>query len=92
MPLRNGPARKLSSSPPGAFTSSCQARHLPPFIEQYDKLKAKGVDIVTCIGYNDGWTMCAWGKVNGISNDDIVGYQCVSCRVSTTLTFGGSYS
>ena len=59
-------------SVPGAFTPACQARHLPPFIEQYDKLKAKDVDIIACIGYNDGWTMCAWGKVNGVSNDDIV--------------------
>lgn len=53
-------------SVPGAFTPSCQAYHLPPYIDQFDKLKSKGADLVVIIGFNDGWVMSAWGKVNRV--------------------------
>lgn len=56
----------------GAFTPGCQARHLPPYIEKRAEFKAKGVDIVAVIASNDVWVMNAWGKVNGVKNDDIV--------------------
>lgn len=46
--------------------------HLPPFIQKLDELKSKGVDIVAVIASNDGWVMNAWGKVNKVTNDDIV--------------------
>lgn len=52
-------------SVPGAFTPGCQARHLPPYIENIHKLADKGVDLVVVIAYNDSWVMSAWGKVNG---------------------------
>lgn len=58
-------------SVPGAFTPSCQAMHLPPYISELSKLKSKGVDIVAVIASNDAWVMTAWGKVNGVKpNDD----------------------
>lgn len=53
-------------SVPGAFTPSCQAYHLPPYIDQFEKLKNKGADVVAIIGFNDGWVMSAWGKVNKV--------------------------
>ena len=56
---------------PGAFTPGCSARHLPPYIEKLPLLKAKGVDIVACIAFNDAWVMSAWGKANGVK-DEIV--------------------
>ncbi|CAG8971116.1 hypothetical protein HYALB_00008593 [Hymenoscyphus albidus] len=59
-------------SVPGAFTPGCSAKHLPGFIENLDKLKAKGVDIVACIAYNDAFVMNAWAKANEIRNDDIL--------------------
>ncbi|CAG8962033.1 hypothetical protein HYFRA_00014142 [Hymenoscyphus fraxineus] len=59
-------------SVPGAFTPGCSAKHLPGFIENLDKLKAKGVDIVACIAYNDAFVMNAWAKANGVKNDDIL--------------------
>ncbi|MCJ1485392.1 hypothetical protein MMC06_005566 [Schaereria dolodes] len=57
---------------PGAFTPGCSVRHLPGFIENLDKIKAKGVDIVAVIAFNDAWVMSAWSKANGIKNDDIL--------------------
>ncbi|KAK5008419.1 hypothetical protein LTR60_005452 [Cryomyces antarcticus] len=59
-------------SVPGAFTPGCQAHHLPPYIEKFDELKKKGVDIVAVIASNDAWVMCAWGKVNKIHGDGIL--------------------
>ncbi|KAK7193900.1 AhpC/TSA family protein-like protein [Paraphaeosphaeria sporulosa] len=64
--------RVVLVSVPGAFTPSCQAYHLPPYIDQLDKLKAKGVDQVAVIASNDGWVMSAWGKVNRVEGTDIL--------------------
>ncbi|KAI4215579.1 MAG: hypothetical protein LQ351_002048 [Letrouitia transgressa] len=57
---------------PGAFTPGCSVRHLPGFIDNLSKIKAKGVDIVAVIAFNDAWVMSAWGKANGIKGDDIL--------------------
>jgi alkyl hydroperoxide reductase 1 len=59
-------------SVPGAFTPSCQAYHLPPYIQKLSELKSKGVDVVAVIASNDSWVMNAWGKVNGVKGDDIL--------------------
>jgi len=47
---------------PGAFTPTCSAKHLPGFVENYDALKAKGVDEVVCMAVNDAFVMGAWAK------------------------------
>lgn len=57
---------------PGAFTPTCSEKHVPTFIEQKDALKAKGVDHVIVIAYNDPFVMSAWGKSNGIKDDFLV--------------------
>ena len=59
-------------SVPGAFTPGCSAKHLPGYIQNLSAIKAKGVDVVAVIAYNDAFVMSAWGKANGIKNDDIV--------------------
>ena len=57
---------------PGAFTPGCSARHLPPYIEKLQEIKSKGVDVVAVLAFNDAWVMSAWGKANGVKNDDIL--------------------
>lgn len=47
---------------PGAFTSTCSAKHVPGYLKNLDALKAKGVDEVWCLAVNDGYVMAAWGR------------------------------
>ncbi|HVL57432.1 MAG TPA: peroxiredoxin [Burkholderiaceae bacterium] len=47
---------------PGAFTPTCSAKHVPGYLEQYDALKAKGVDEIWCVANNDAHVMGAWAR------------------------------
>jgi peroxiredoxin len=53
-------------SVPGAFTPTCDAKHLPGFVQLGDQIKAKGVDTVACMAVNDVFVMNAWGKASNV--------------------------
>ncbi|MFC5066686.1 peroxiredoxin [Flaviflagellibacter deserti] len=50
---------------PGAFTPSCHKNHLPSYVQNYDALKAKGVDTIIVTGVNDVFVQDAWIKASG---------------------------
>ncbi len=47
---------------PGAYTPTCSAKHVPGYVANHDKLKAKGIDDVICMSVNDAFVMGAWAR------------------------------
>lgn len=60
-----GGRRVLLFSVPGAFTPTCNLKHLPGYIARADELRAKGIDTIACMAVNDVFVMSAWGKSAG---------------------------
>lgn len=58
---------------PGAFTPGCSNTHLPGYVVNADKIKAKGVDSIVCMAVNDAFVMDAWGKAQNASELMMVG-------------------
>jgi peroxiredoxin len=56
-------------SVPGAFTPTCDAKHLPGFVQHAAAFKAKGVDTIACMAVNDVFVMNAWGKSSNVSDN-----------------------
>ena len=62
---------------PGAFTPTCSAKHVPSYLQNYDAMRAAGVDEIWCLSVNDPFVMGAWardqktdGKVRMIADGD----------------------
>src|ERR1700682_552093 len=55
-------------SVPGAFTPTCDAKHLPGFVELADQIKGKGVSTISCPAVSDVFVMNAWGKHGGVGD------------------------
>ena len=53
---------------PGAFTRTCSARHLPGFVDNAERLKARGIDTIVCIAVNDAFVMGAWGTAQDVGD------------------------
>jgi peroxiredoxin len=58
--------RVVLFSVPGAFTPTCDAKHLPGYLTQADALRAKGIDTIACMAVNDVFVMNAWGKASNV--------------------------
>ena len=63
-----GQGRVVLFSVPGAFTPTCDAKHLPGYIEKAAALKARGVGKLVCLAVNDVFVMNAWGKSAGVGD------------------------
>ena len=50
---------------PGAFTPTCHKNHLPGFIVNEAKFKAKGVDAIAMTAVNDHHVLRAWSEATG---------------------------
>ena len=50
---------------PGAFTPTCSERHLPGFVEHFDRFRERGID-VACMAVNDPFVMQAWGESQSV--------------------------
>jgi peroxiredoxin len=63
-----GQGRVVLFSVPGAFTPTCDAKHLPGFIEKAGALRDKGVGRIVCVAVNDVFVMNAWGRHAGVGD------------------------
>jgi len=50
---------------PGAFTPTCSNTHLPGFLENFDVIRARGVDAIAVLATNDHHVMQAWARFSG---------------------------
>jgi len=63
-----GQGRVVLFSVPGAFTPTCDAKHLPGFVEKAGALRDRGIGKIVCLAVNDVFVMNAWGKHAGVGD------------------------
>ncbi|KAF7332222.1 Peroxiredoxin [Mycena kentingensis (nom. inval.)] len=71
-------------SVPGAFTPTCHVNHLPPYLERYQELKAKGVDIIAVLAANDLFVMSGWARSQSFK-DKILALSDANAKWSQSL-------
>ncbi|THU98543.1 Redoxin, partial [Dendrothele bispora CBS 962.96] len=45
---------------PGAFSGTCSNSHVPGYLQNYEKFKAKGINEIFVVAVNDVFVMKAW--------------------------------
>jgi peroxiredoxin len=64
---------------------------MPGYIKNLPQLRAKGVDIVAVVAFNDPFVMSAWGKANEVRGDEIVSIPAPrECLMQLLTTFLGT--
>ncbi len=53
---------------PGAFTTTCHHAHIPQFVENADRIKAKGIDRIVVLAVNDHHVMKVWAESLGAAD------------------------
>lgn len=65
------PGKKVViTAAPGAFTPTCTEQHIPSYIKNVEKFKAKGVDKIIVLTANDPFVNAAWGKALGCTDEE----------------------
>jgi len=49
---------------PGAFTPTCSNYHVPAYEQEYENLKALGVEEIYCISMNDPFVVEKWKEIS----------------------------
>jgi peroxiredoxin len=52
--------------------------HLPGYVEKFDQLKAKGVEVIACVSVNDPFVMDEWGKAHKATGKVCTKTECSS--------------
>ncbi|KAI0644018.1 Redoxin [Trametes meyenii] len=69
---------------PGAFTPTCHANHVPPFLEKYEEFKQKGVDVIAIVAANDAFVLSGWARFLGLK-DKVIAISDPDARWSAQL-------
>jgi peroxiredoxin len=67
-----GPGTVVLFGVPGAFTPTCDAKHLPGYVEKAAEFKAKGTRTIACFSVNDAFVMKAWAKSAGVGAEIVM--------------------
>ena len=78
-----GKGRVVLFSVPGAFTPTCDAKHLPGFVDKAAALRSKGVGKLVCLAVNDVFVMNAWGKSAGVGDAIVMAADAISAAKRT---------